>query len=212
MQYIHFRSFPVLLSLLMLGTTCGYARQSEEQRPLKLASASTHTDSLPASANHELLIGSGDLLEVSVYGAPDFDKREVRVDSSGAISLPLIGNVIVAGLPVRAAEELLAKRLSDGGYFSEPRVSVFEKEFATQGISVLGEVQKPGIYPLLGQRSVFDAISAAGGDTSRAGNTVTITRRNAPGKPERISLANTPDNSQAGILAQVRPGDTVVVS
>jgi polysaccharide biosynthesis/export protein len=211
MQYIHFRSFPVLLSLLMLGTTCGYARQSEEQRPLKLASASTHTDSLPTSVNHELLIGSGDLLEVSVYGAPDFDKREVRVDSSGAISLPLIGTVTIAGLPVRAAEELLAKRLSDGGYFSEPRVSVFEKEYATQGISVLGEVQKPGVYPLLGQRTLFDAISLAGGTTPKAGNMVTITHRAQPQQSLEVPLSYSAGDSSHTNL-EVYPGDTIVVS
>jgi polysaccharide export outer membrane protein len=159
----------------------------------------------------EVLIGAGDLLEVSVFGAPDFIKQ-IRVNSAGDISLPLIGDVKVVGLSTAAAEKVVAKRLADGGFFSDPQVSIFEKEYATQGISVLGEVLKPGIYPLLGSRSVFDAISAAGGTTPRAGNTISITHRDAPNKPETIPLSYATGDSQAGANAQVAPGDTIVVS
>jgi polysaccharide export outer membrane protein len=106
----------------------------------------------------------------------------------------------------------VAKRLIEGGYFVDPQVSIFVKEYATQGISVLGEVQKPGIYPLLGSHKLFDAISAAGGTTARAGNTVTITRRNLPETPEAVPLFYGPNGSQPRSNVQVLPGDTVVVS
>ncbi|MCU1311777.1 MAG: polysaccharide export protein [Candidatus Angelobacter sp.] len=184
--------------------------------PHKLAAQTTlhEQPAAPSPQQHnspDLLIGSGDLLEVSVLGAPDFVKQ-IRVNSSGEISLPLIGAVKVAGLSTSGAEKFVAKKLVDGGYFSDPQVSIFQKEYATQGISILGEVMKPGIYPLLGRRSVFDAISAAGGTTPRAGNTVSITHRNAPDKPETIPLSYAPGDSRAGVNAEVAPGDTVVVS
>jgi polysaccharide export outer membrane protein len=164
-----------------------------------------------AQQTPEVLIGAGDLLEVSVLGAPDSIKQ-IRVGSSGEISLPLIGSVKVAGLSIIQAERTVAKRLVDGGFFSDPQVSIFEKEYATQGISVLGEVLKPGIYPLLGRHSVFDAISAAGGTTPRAGNTVSITHRETPNKPETMPLSYGPGDSHAGNNAQIMPGDIIVVS
>lgn len=184
----------------------------------QVASTPQHQNALPAAASSptpstgtELLIGAGDLLEVSVYGAPDFDKREVRVDSSGLISLPLIGTMKVGGLTIRGAEEVLAKQLSDGGFFSDPRVSVFEKEYATQGISILGEVQKPGVYPLLGERKLLDVLSLAGGTTPKAGNTAIVTRRAAPEQPFEVPLSSSGDSGNQSNPVMY-PGDTVVVS
>lgn len=159
----------------------------------------------------EILIGGGDLLEVSVYGAPDFSKLETRVSTDGIITLPMIGQVKVAGLNLRNAEALIAKKLSDGGFFNEPQVSIFAKEYGTQGISVLGEVTKPGIYPMLGPRRLFDAISAAGGTTAVAGQSVTITHRGHPDTPETVKLAYSADGTPKSNVV-VYPGDTIVVS
>ena len=64
---------------------------------------------------------------------------------------------------------MIAKKLQDGGFFTHPQVSVFAKEYATQGVSVLGEVQKPGVYPLLGSRRLFDVLSLAGAPVPRPG-------------------------------------------
>lgn len=159
----------------------------------------------------EVRIGAGDLLQVSVYGAPDFNK-EIRVNSAGTISLPLIGDVKVAGMSSGEAEAEIGRRLAAGGYFSDPHVSVFAKEYATQGISVLGEVLKPGIYPLLGRHSILDAIAAAGGTTPRAGKTIRVTHRDSPGVSETISLSYRPEDPQQGNTMLARPGDTIVVS
>lgn len=160
----------------------------------------------------DLVVGSGDLLQVSVYGAQDFDKLEVRVDDNGNISLPLIGQVKVSGLTIHEAATVVQKKLADGGFFNDPQVSIMAKEYATQGISVLGEVQKPGIYPLLGPRSLFDAISAAGGTTPKAGNTVTITHRGRPQQPETVQLTYGGEGKPSTSNVPVLPGDTVVVS
>jgi polysaccharide biosynthesis/export protein len=161
-------------------------------------------------ADFEILIGPGDLVEVSVYGAPDYIK-DVRVGSTGEITLPLAGTVKVGGLTPAQAEALIAKRLSDGNFFNDPRVSVLEKEFNAQGISVMGEVQKPGVYQMPGPRRLFDALSAAGGTTPRAGDTVSILHRSDSQKPEIVTMfSNGKSSSQSNIF--VYPGDTVVVS
>ncbi len=158
----------------------------------------------------EILIGPGDLLEVSVYGAPDYIKQ-VRVGSTGEITLPLAGTVKVGGLTPDKAEALITQRLSDGHFFNDPRVSVLDKEFVTQGISVLGEVQKPGVYQMPGPRKLFDALSAAGGTTPRAGNTVSVLRRSDSQKSENVSLVYD-DKSSKLTNIYVYPGDTVLVS
>ncbi len=164
------------------------------------------------TANAEqVVIGSGDLLEISVYGAPDFN-RQVRVSDGGEISLPLIGVMKVSGLSVTAAEQSVQRRLIDGGFFNDPQVSIFEKEYATQGVSVLGEVQKPGVYPLLGARTLFDVISAGGGTTPKAGKTAIVTHRDHPDQPKTVTLPYDEAGLSRGDNIQILPGDTVVVS
>jgi polysaccharide biosynthesis/export protein len=163
-----------------------------------------------AGSPKDLLIGAGDLLEVSLYGMPDF-KTEVRVSSGGEISLPMLGTVAVAGLSVEQAETLIERKLSQKSLFNDPHVTVFEKEYATQGISLLGEVQRPGIYPLLGSRKLYDAISAAGGTTPKAGRYVLITRRNDPQHSVRVPLlTGAPESMENNVT--VEPGDTILVS
>lgn len=172
----------------------------------------TQPEATSTGAKHStsaMLIGEGDLLQVSVYGT-DFDKQ-VRVGDAGEISLPLLGTVKVGGLSIREAEQKVGRELARRGYFNDPQVSIFDREYATQAISVLGEVQKPGIYPLPGARTLFDAISAAGGTTEKAGNEATITHRGRPEHPEVVPLSYAGESSVHSNVP-VSPGDTVVVS
>jgi len=174
------------------------------------ATAIPATTAAPAAVSlFDIHIGAGDLLEIAVFGAPEFNKQ-VRVSSSGDVSLPLIGVVRLAGLSTAEAEKLVEKKLLDGGYFTDPHVSIFEKEYQTQGISVLGEVQKPGIYPMLGSHRLFDVISAAGGTTPKAGNQVTITHRDQGQPPETVTLADAGSDSTRN-NPEILPGDTVVI-
>jgi polysaccharide export outer membrane protein len=181
--------------------------QSTPAQPTAVPSSQQQTAML--TQPKDLVIGSGDLLETNVYGAPEYH-YEVRVSSAGTISLPMLGAVHVAGMTVAQAEEAIGNQLRDKKIFTEPQVFVFAKEYATQGISVLGEVQKPGIYPLLGAHTLLDAISAAGGVTPKAGDAAIITHRDRPNQSERVKLAHkleeTPNN------VPVSPGDTIVVS
>src|SRR5207245_3962546 len=91
---------------------------------------------------------------------------------------------------VAQAAQVIAARLSEGGFFNDPQVTIIQKEYATQGISVLGEVQKPGIYPLLGSHTMLQAISAAGGITVKAGNDVRLIRADQRNEPQHVDLSS----------------------
>jgi len=162
-----------------------------------------------AGAEEGTPIGGGDLLQVTVFGASDYN-HDVRVANDGSVNLPFIGTVHVAGMTAREMASDLQSRLSRGGYFNNPQVNVFVKEYATQGVTVLGEVQKPGVYPLLGTRTLFDAISAAQGTTLTAGDKVSVIHRDRPQHPETVKLSYDAKDSQQSNV-RVFPGDTIVV-
>ncbi len=106
-------------------------------------------------------IGSQDLLEIRVYGIDDL-KREVRVNTRGMVTLPLIGPVEVGGRTSEEAETLIAGAYAKD-YLQDPQVSVFIKEFTSQRITVEGAVARPGIYPIRGDTTLVQAIALAGG-------------------------------------------------
>jgi polysaccharide export outer membrane protein len=154
-------------------------------------------------------LGPGDLVEVNIYGVPELATK-ARVSNDGNLYLPLIDYVHVGSLSLEEAQKLLEKRLDDGGFVRNPHVTIFVDEYASQAVTVMGEVGKPGVYPILGDRRLFDLISAAGGLTEKAGRTLTITHRSQPDKPESVHLArNLMDSPETNV--DVRPGDTVEV-
>ena len=106
-------------------------------------------------------IGAQDLLAISVFGVQDLNK-EVRVNSNGQISLPLIGAVMAGGRTIPELEAELARKYSDG-YLQKPQVSVFVKEFTSQRVTLEGAIAKPGIYPITGKTTLLQAIALAGG-------------------------------------------------
>jgi polysaccharide export outer membrane protein len=170
----------------------------------------SNSTSSPSPVSLVLTIGGGDLLKVSVFGAPESD-QEVRVDPDGNATLNFIGSVRLAGLTTNEAQTLIAKKLSDGGFYKNPQVTVFAKEYATQGVSVLGEVQKPGVYQLLGSRRLFDILSMAGGTTQKAGRIVSVSHRDHPESPRSVLLSNDAVESAKSNI-DVFAGDTVLVS
>jgi polysaccharide biosynthesis/export protein len=161
-------------------------------------------------ANSNVKLGVGDLIEISVFGVPDLSTK-VRISGSGDVYLPLIDYVHLADLTTDEAQELIQKRLEDGGFVRGPHVSIFVDESASQAITLVGEVTRPGAYPAIGERRLFDLISAAGGLTDKAGRNVTIERRGDPGQKVEVELsANLTEDTQNNV--DVFPGDTIIVS
>lgn len=160
----------------------------------------------PIYANAKL--GVGDLIDVSVFGVPELTTR-VRISGSGDLYLPLIDYVHVAGLSTDEAQDMIQKRLEDGGFVRSPHVSVFVSDSASQSVTVMGEVTHPGTYPAVGDRRLFDLISAAGGLSDKAGRMVTIQHRDGQKVQVQLSI-NLAEDDQSNI--PVSPGDTIIVS
>jgi polysaccharide biosynthesis/export protein len=113
------------------------------------------------SGSTEYRIGPQDLLEVSVFLNEDL-KREVRVNSVGQISLPLIGTVQAGGKTVEELEqELMA--VYGKSLLQNPQINVFIKEFTSQRVTIEGAVNKSGIYPIKGKTSLLQAVALAEG-------------------------------------------------
>ena len=158
-----------------------------------------------------LKIGSGDLLEVTMFENADLSGR-FRVDDQGNITVPLIGSVHVAGETAEEAAADIEKRFVDAQILqrAESHATVFIAEYATQGITVNGEVKSPGVYPALGVRMLNDVISSAGGVTLTAASKVVITHKDDP--TNQITVDYIPEALKPVIPeVQIFPGDTVVV-
>jgi polysaccharide biosynthesis/export protein len=155
-----------------------------------------------------LVLGPGDELEVTVYGAPDLSGHN-RVSPDGNISIPLIGYVRVAGLSSSEAEATIEAQLRKNNVVNDPHVSVYAKEYSSSGISVAGEVAKPGFYSALGPHRLFDVLQAAGGPTDRAASKVVISHRDQT-DTTTLSISKDPAKMAASNVV-LQPGDTVVV-
>ena len=153
-------------------------------------------------------LGSGDLLEVSVYNVPDLASK-VRVSNSGDIYLPLIDYVHVDGLTQEEAQTLIEKRYEDGGFVRNPHVTIFVDDAASQGVTVIGEVNKPGIYPDVADHKLYELISEAGGFTQAASRKISIFRQNRP-DPIRVNLPRNLAEDTSGNV-EINPGDTITV-
>ena len=168
------------------------------------------SDRAAGAYSSKLKLGAGDLVELSVYGVPELSTK-ARVSNTGDLYLPLIDYVHVGDLTLEEAQALIEKRLSDGGFVKYPHVAMLVDEYASQGVTVLGEVARPGVYPVIGDRRLFDVVSAAGGFTEKAGKTVTITHRN---NAERSVVARLSQHLERGTgdNVEVAPGDTIVIA
>jgi len=152
-------------------------------------------------------LGPGDLIEVNVYNVPELATK-ARVSNSGDVYLPLIDYVHVEGLTQEEAQTLIQKRLEDGGFVRNPHVTIFVDEANSQGVTVIGEVGKPGIYPDPVDRKLYQVISEAGGFTQTASRKITILRHNQA--PVRVELPRNLGDDASGNV-DVLPGDTITV-
>lgn len=125
-------------------------------------------------------IGAQDLLEIRVFGIEEMDK-EVRVNSNGQISLPLIGGVLAGGKTIPELQKDMEDKLKNG-FLQDPQVSVFVKEFTSQRVTVEGSLKKPGIYPLTGKTTLLQAIALAEGVDDLADLKGVIIFRNVKGR------------------------------
>ena len=213
------------VALMALVALCGAAEawcQSPDaavlQAPIATAVTTTSPPSAPAStppsardasSSAALLLDTGDLLDVRVFDTPELSGK-VHVDENGEITLPLGGAVRVKGLTAEQVAVAIEERFRERHILRDPHVEVFVDAYATQGVTVAGEVKTPGIYPWSGKHTVLDLISAAGGVTPSASRTVTLSRKD---REQVITFQlNNSMQTAGGADLEVRPGDRIFVT
>lgn len=165
-----------------------------------------------AQLRHEYLLAPGDTIRVSVFQSPEMT-TEARIAGNGHVSIPLLGAVQLGGLSVPEAEARIAKALRDGNFVVNPNVSIMLVDARGSQVSVLGQVNKPGRYPLdVPGLRVSDLIATAGGVSATGGDIVLLTGTR-DGQPIRVEInlsAVLSPNPQAEDML-LASGDTLFV-
>jgi polysaccharide biosynthesis/export protein len=157
------------------------------------------------------LIGNDDVLGIDVWKEPEVSKS-VPVRSDGKISLPLVGEVQAAGRTPLKLEQDIADKLKN--YISEPEVTVIVQQTNSQKFNILGQVNRPGSYPLTNSATVLDAIALAGGFKDFAKRkSIYILRQNVDGMQTRIpfNYKEVIKGEKSAQNVRLQPRDTIVV-
>lgn len=200
------RVFALALSAaLTLAMPLAHAQVAKPASAVKAAAAPMDAD--------QSRIGAGDTIRISVYQSPDLS-IETRVNEGGAISYPLLGRVQLAGLTVNAAEQHIASELKRRDFVKDPQVNIVVTQVRANQINVLGQVGKPGRYPLdLTGMRLTEVLALAGGVVAGVGSDTVVLSGTRDGKLFRHEI-DLPRLFSAGGTAEdivVAPGDTVWV-
>ena len=167
----------------------------------------------PAYALEEYLLTPGDVIKVSVFKNPDL-LLDARVSEAGTIGFPLLGSVPVAGLTLPAAERKIAQLLKDGGFVLNPQVNILLTTAVGNQVAVLGQVNRPGRYPIEGAGGNLTGMLAEAGGIATTGADVVIVTGMRNGKPFRreIDVVNMSLNGSTADDIELRGGDTLFVN
>ena len=148
------------------------------------------------------------MVHINVFDAPDFS-LVTRVSESGDVPYPILGVFHIAGLNSAAAAGELARQLKDRNLIADPEITV-TVDSTTTGITILGEVHSPGVYPPPGKHQLSDLLAIAGGLTANTGRIIEITNERNPGKKDYVSWDPTMHNTE-NFDHPVASGDRVLV-
>jgi polysaccharide export outer membrane protein len=151
---------PLLVLLLVPAASFAAGAQAKAKERPEQESAAQPRQHTSRSPGADYVIGTDDLLFISVWKEPDLT-RTVPVRPDGKITLPLVGDITASGLTPQQLEDNITKLL--GTYVSSPAVTVTVQEVRSQRFNIVGEVQKPGAYSLIKPMTVLDGIALAGG-------------------------------------------------
>jgi len=144
-----------------------------------LATGATSETGIVSPGAEEYVIGIDDVLNVVVWRNEAFT-RTVRVRPDGKITLPLLNDIKAAGLTPSSLRRVITDSLTE--YLDSPRVSIIVQEINSSTVTILGEVKKPGVYPLRAHMTMFDAVAVAEGFSDFASpNQIVILRKNDRG-------------------------------
>ena len=175
----------LLLAAVLMATSLGLRAQTAGT-----TTAATPTRPVASSAaegKRDYVLGSGDVIRISVYQNPDLS-LETRVSESGFISFPLLGQVQLSGQSVVQAEKTLADGLRTGNFVRQPQVTVLVTQIRGNQVAVLGMVGRPGRYPLEAAGTRMTDVLAQAGGISPAGSDVVVITGLRDGKPFRKEI------------------------
>jgi polysaccharide biosynthesis/export protein len=160
-------------------------------------------------STNSLLISPGDNLHISVLDTPEMDQF-ARVTDAGEVPVQGIGNVQVANMSPAEAATAIHDRYVSSHFLNHPQVAVVVDQYATQEVTLIGEVKTPGAFPIATPRPILDVLALGGGLTEFADREVLVERHGDQTNPIRYNVSN---NGQQALKDQVlvNPGDTVVV-
>ena len=163
-------------------------------------------------------LGSGDLVKITVYGQPDLN-TVTRIGSDRTISFPLIGKVTIGGLSVAGAEQRIASELKRRNFVRNAQVSILLEEARTtsqNSVTILGEVQTPGIYPLQahaldGVQTLVDLIARAGGLSKEAADHLLLLKNSQSSQKNAVDLIELLQRGDLQNNVKLRGGEVVIV-
>lgn len=203
----------IMLALLFTASMAlGQEPSAKEKKDeVKAAPEMARPSDGDKSKTDEYVIGPDDVLSIAVWKEPDFTKV-VPVRPDGMISMALAGDIKAAGLTVKQLQESLKKQLT--AYVDNPEVSVTVQEFRSQKFNIMGQVNKPGAYPLTGPTTILDALAQAGGFRDFAKTKkIYVLRTDAAGKQVKLpfNYNEVIKGNQMDTNVNLEPRDTIVV-
>jgi len=202
----------VVTMLLLVATSNWLAAQTTLAKAAPAMPAAADRPPVTAKAHDDsYIIGIDDVLAINVWKEPDVS-RMVPVRSDGKISLPLAGEIQASGQTPKQLEAELSSKLKS--YIAEPEVTVIVQESKSQKFNILGQVNRPGSFPLTNSLTVLDAIAVAGGFRDFAKQkSIYVLRQNPDGTQSRLPF-NYKDvikgrESQQNV--RIQPNDTIVI-
>jgi polysaccharide export outer membrane protein len=198
-------------------STGGEVKEPSNQRPEEPSKAPSNA--LPELSDSESRIGPDDLLDITVFEAPDLN-RTLRVSANGEISFQLLGAVKAGGLTPRQLELILQESLRRT-YMKDPHVGVFVRELQSHPVSVVGAVKRPGVFQIRGTKTVLELLSMAEGLADDAGDSVLVMRgtsvSRSNGKEKKGTIfpeanAGAASTAPSRISAEEVPGEIVEIN
>jgi polysaccharide biosynthesis/export protein len=179
-------------------------------RVLALVAVITGTALAQSPSKNSLLISPGDNLHITVLDMPEMEQY-ARVTDAGDVPVLGVGNVRVANMSPAEAASAIHDRFLSSHFLNHPQVSVVVDQYATQEVTLIGEIKTPGAYPVATPRPILDVIALGGGLTEFADREILVERHGDQINPIRYNVSN---DAQQAIKEQVlvNPGDTVVVA
>jgi len=178
-------------------------------RASALIAAMAATAFAQSPSNNSLLISPGDALHITIMDMPDMEQFP-RVTDAGDVPVQGIGSVRVVNMSPGEAAEAIHDRFVSAHFLNHPQVSVVVDQYATQEVTLIGEVHTPGAYPIATPRQILDVVALGGGLTDGADRDILVERHGDKANPIHYNLSN---DGELAIKEQVlvNPGDTVVV-